>query len=167
MLLIGGSGGSEPSYVGEALAAEGIAALSAAYFARPRLPVELRGIDLEYFFSAVELLKAELRSLAVPIAVLGMSRGSEAAILTATYLGSLVRGVVVTVPGNVVAGSWPPGGPAWLLDNRPLPYVDHSGPGSEDPDAFLPVELVQGPVPADISRCRPSLAVGCDGKSAF
>ena len=35
VLLIGGSGGSEPSYVGQALAAEGVAALSVAYFAQP------------------------------------------------------------------------------------------------------------------------------------
>ena len=36
--MIGGSGGSEPSCVGEALAHSGITALSVAYFARPGLP---------------------------------------------------------------------------------------------------------------------------------
>jgi dienelactone hydrolase len=146
VLLIGGSGGSEPSYVGEALAGEGIAALSVAYFARPGLPSQLRGISLEYFFSALEFLRVELRSADVPIAVMGMSRGSEAAMLTAAHLGDLVRGVLATVPGNVVAGSWPPGGPAWLLGGRPLPFVERSGPAWEDPDAFIPVELIQGPV---------------------
>jgi dienelactone hydrolase len=132
--------------VGKVLADEGIAALSVAYFGRPRMRPQLRGISLEYFFSAIEFLRTELRPPDLPIAVLGMSRGSEAAMLTAAHLGSLVRGVVVTVPGNVIAGSWPPGGPAWLLDGRPLPYVDHSGPASEDPDALIPVELIQGPV---------------------
>jgi len=145
VLLIGGSGGSEPSYVGEALACEGVAALSVAYFGRPGLPGQLRGISLEYFFSALEILQDELPP-GVPLALLGMSRGSEAAMLTAIHAGIRVRGVVATVPGNVVAGSWPPGGPAWLLAGRPLPYVGHSGPDCEDPDAIIPVELVPGPI---------------------
>ena len=41
VLVIGGSGGSEPSYVGQALATEGIAALSVAYFGRDGLPAQL------------------------------------------------------------------------------------------------------------------------------
>jgi dienelactone hydrolase len=77
VLLIGGSGGSEPSYVGQALAREGVAALAVAYFARPGLPGQLRGIRLEYFFSALEILKNELYSSAAPIAVLGMSREAK------------------------------------------------------------------------------------------
>jgi len=144
VLLIGGSGGSEPSYVGSALASEGVAALSVAYFARPGLPDQLRAISLEYFFSALEILQGALPG--VPLAVLGMSRGSEAAMLTAIHSVIRVRGVVAMVPGNVVAGSWPSGGPAWLLDGRPLPYVDHSGPDCQDADALIPVELVPGPM---------------------
>jgi dienelactone hydrolase len=144
VLLIGGSGGSEPSYVGEALAAEGIAALSVAYFGRPGLPDQLRDIPLEYFFSALEILHDELPGAS--LAVLGMSRGSEAAMLTAIHSPIGVRGVVATVPGNVVLCSWPPGGPAWLLGARPLAYVDYCGPESEDPAAVIPVERIRGPV---------------------
>jgi hypothetical protein len=79
VLLIGGSGGSEPLYVGEELASEGIAALSVAYFARPGLPDQLRGICLEYFVTALQILKDELASPCTRLAVLGISRGSEAA----------------------------------------------------------------------------------------
>ena len=143
VLLIGGSGGSEPSYAGQALAGEGIAAMSVAYFARPGLPAQLRGIRLEYFFSALEILQDELSLPAPRIVVLGMSRGSEAAMLTAIHAPVPVRAVVATVPGNLVAGSLPPGGPAWLLNSQPLPYV---GPGCENDDALIPVELVPGPV---------------------
>lgn len=146
VLLIGGSGGSEPSYVGQALAAEGVAALSVAYFARPGLPGQLRSIRLEYFFSALQILQDQLTSSATPIAVLGMSRGSEAAMLTAIHSPARVRAVVAMVPGNVVLASWPPGGPAWLLDDQPLPYVDHFGPDCKNADALIPVELVPGPV---------------------
>ncbi len=146
VLLIGGSGGSEPSYAGQALAAEGIAALSVAYFARPGLPAQLRGIRLEYFFSALEILRDELPSPAPPIVVLGMSRGSEAAMLTAIHSPVPVRAVVATVPGNLVAGSLPPGGPAWLLDGQPLPYADEAGPDCENDAALIPVERVPGPL---------------------
>jgi len=145
VLVIGGSGGSEPSYVGEALARAGIGALSVAYFGRPGLPGQLRDIALEYFLGALRLLEEALAP-GVPLVVLGMSRGSEAAMLTAIHSGGGVDAVVAAVPGNVVAGSWPPGGAAWLLEGRALPYVTHSGPESEDPAAFIPVELVPGPV---------------------
>lgn len=145
VLLIGGSGGSEPSYAGEALARSGIGALSVAYFGRPGLPGQLRDIALEYFLAALRVLREAVAS-AVPLVVLGMSRGSEAAMLTAIHSGGCVDAVVAAVPGNVVAGSWPPGGPAWLLEGRALPYVTHSGPESEDPAAFIPVELVPGPI---------------------
>jgi dienelactone hydrolase len=145
VLLIGGSRGSEPAYVGQALASEGLAALSVAYFARPGLPGQLRSIRLEYFFSALQILQDELPSPA-PIVVLGMSRGSEAAMLTAIHSPVRVRAVVATVPGNVVAAGLPEGGPAWLLEQQPLPYVDHSGPDCENADALIPVELVPGPV---------------------
>ena len=146
VLVIGGSGGSEPSYVGQALAGEGFAALSVAYFARKRLPAQLRSIPLEYFMSALGILRSELPSSATPIVVLGMSRGSEAAMLVAIHASISVRAVVATVPGNVVAGGLPPGGSAWLLDGRPLPYVDHAGPDCENADALIPVEQVAGPV---------------------
>jgi uncharacterized protein len=144
-LLIGGSGGSEPAYIGEPLAREGLAALSVAYFARPGLPDQLRGISLEYFFSALEILQ-DAAPPGTPLVVLGMSRGSEPAMLTAIHSSIRVRGLLATIPGNVVAGSWPPGGPAWLLDGRPLPYVDHPGPECENPDALIPAELVPGPI---------------------
>ena len=146
-LVIGGSGGSEPSYVGEALAREGMAALSVAYFARPGLPGQLRGIRLEYFADALEILRTALPSPRVPVAVIGMSRGSEAAMLTAIHAPpDAVQGVVATVPGNMIAGSHPPGGPAWLLGGQPLPYAGHDGPQHENPDALIPVERVPGPV---------------------
>lgn len=141
-VVIGGSGGSEPAYVAEALAAEGLAALSVAYFARPGLPDTLSGINLEYFGSALELLRSELPP-GVPVAIIGMSRGSEAALLAAIHLQPPVAGVVATVPGNVVAGGIPDG-PAWLLDGRSLPWTDHTGPACDNPAAVIPVERVPG-----------------------
>jgi dienelactone hydrolase len=161
VLLIGGSGGSEPCYVAEPLARAGIAALSVAYFARPGLPGQLRDIPLEYFFSALEFLRDQLPPH-TPLAVLGMSRGSEAAMLTAIHSGVRVHGVLVTVPGNVVAGSWPPGGPAWLLNGRPLPHASYADLAAEDPGTLILVEQVPGPVfllAAGADRVWPSAAM--------
>lgn len=75
-----------------------------------------------------------------------MSRGSEAAMLTAIHAPDAVQGVVATVPGNMIAGSHPPGGPTWLLTGQPRPYADRQRPQYEDPDALIPVERVPGPV---------------------
>jgi BAAT / Acyl-CoA thioester hydrolase C terminal len=75
-----------------------------------------------------------------------MSRGSEAAMLTAIHAPDAVQGVVATVPGSVIAGSQPPGGPAWLLGGHPLPYAGHQGPDCENPDALIPAERACGPV---------------------
>jgi hypothetical protein len=46
------------------------------------------------------------------MATMGLSRGSEAAMLAAVHRDELVRGVVVTVPSNVASGGYPKGGPA-------------------------------------------------------
>jgi dienelactone hydrolase len=66
--------------------------------------------------------------------------------LTAIHSPVPVRAVVATVPGNLVAGSLPPGGPAWLLHGQPLTYAGHAGPDCENADALIPVERVPGPV---------------------
>jgi dienelactone hydrolase len=161
-IVIGGSDGSEPSCVAEALAAEGVAALSVAYFARPGLPAQLRDIPLEYFRDAIQHLIATLPSGRPGFVAVGVSRGSEAALLSAVHFRDLVDGVVAAVPGNVVLCSWPPGGPAWLLAGHPLPYVNRFGPGCERPDAIIPVELVRGPVllvAAGVDRVWPSAAM--------
>ena len=79
------------------------------------------------------------------IAMIGMSRGSEAALLTAIHLQPAVAGVVASVPGNVVAGGIPDG-PAWLLNDRPLPWTDQPGPSCDNPAAVIPVEQVPGPI---------------------
>lgn len=143
VLLIGGSGGNEPSYLTELLAENGVAAFSVAYFGRDGLPPGLDHIELGYFRSALSLMREKI---ALPIVVLGQSRGSEAAMLTAVHFPDLVKAVVVTVPGNVILSGYPAGGLAWLLEGAPLPYVGDFGPGCGNPDAVIPVELIPGPV---------------------
>jgi dienelactone hydrolase len=145
-LLIGGSGGNEPTYVAELLAGKKIAALSVAYFGKDGLPPALGEIELGYFRTALDLLRSELDRWDLAVVVMGQSRGSEAAMLTAVHFAELVDAVVVTVPSNVVKSGYPMGGPAWLLDGAPLPYAEDFGPDCDDHCAIIPVELVRGPI---------------------
>jgi dienelactone hydrolase len=145
-VLIGGSGGQEPDYLAGPLAAAGIAALSVAYFARPGLPPSLAHIELRYFERALELLRARLGNPSVPIAVLGQSRGSEAALLCGVHFAGLVASVIATVPANLTLCGYPDGGPAWLLDCDALPWAEEFGPDCDDPAALIAVERINGPV---------------------
>ena len=94
--------------------------------------------------------------------ILGVSRGSEAALLSGVHFPDLVHAVIALVPGNVVLCSWPPGGPAWMLKGEPLPYVSRFGPTADDPEAEIPVERIRGPVlliSAGADRVWPSSAM--------
>ncbi len=146
VLLIGGSDGREPQFSAKRLAQEGFATLSLAYFGRPGLPPSLRDVPLEYFETALRALGQALSPPHGPLVVLGTSRGSEAAFLAGIHFPDLVSAVVGMVPGNVVLCSWPPGGPAWTLHGKPLPYVSRFGPTADDPEAEIPVEKIRGPV---------------------
>lgn len=162
VLLIGGSGGLEPQDSARRLAEEGFGALSVAYFHQKGLPSTLREVPLEYFEAALKALRRSLGPRGSRMAVLGVSRGSEAALLSGVHFPELVNAVVALLPGNVVLCSWPPGGPAWTLNGRPLPYVSRFGPRSDDPDAIIPVERIRGPVlliSAGADRVWPSTAM--------
>jgi dienelactone hydrolase len=134
VLLLGGSDGSYGLPRDAALlASRGHPALSLAYFGSPGLPDELREIPLEYFAEAARRLAREA-SVNGPVAVIGYSRGTEAALLTAQHFPDLVRGVVLYAPSDRIIAGFPNGGAAWTHRGRAVPY----GP--------IPVGRVDGPV---------------------
>lgn len=162
VVLIGGSGGEEPQVSARRLAEEGFSTLSVAYFKREGLPQTLRNIPLEYFEQSLKVLRRSLGPEGGLLAVLGVSRGSEAALLTGVHFPDVANAVVGLVPGNVVLCSWPPGGPAWTLRGEGLPYVSRFGPTAEIPEAVIPVEKIRGPVlliSAGEDRVWPSAAM--------
>ncbi len=146
VLVIGGSGGGEPWPQALAFAEAGVPALSVAYFKAPGLGSELQDIELGYFETAIECLVDDLSLEDRKVVIVGTSRGSEAALLTASHFPTSVCGVVASVPGNITLCSWPPGGAAWLLRGVPLPYVTYFGPDTDMPEALIPVEQIPGPV---------------------
>jgi len=167
-------GGSEGGLRGaEALAyrfaEKGWGALAIAYFAKDNLPPRLANIPLEYFEPAVGWLKRQPLLRTDGLALVGVSRGGELALLLAAHNPAFTR-VVAIVPSHVV---WGPVGAfadksvsAWTLGGKPLPYVSHvrepdysAKPYRGTPDfladlrqtslvedAAIPVEKIQGAV---------------------
>ena len=156
VLVIGGSAGGLPGVLLPALlASNGYPALGVAYFKEPGLPQTLSDIPLEYFVRALGWLARQPGVDPARIAVIGISRGSEAAQLLGVYYPSLVHAVVATVPSNVALCSYPEcNGPAWTLDGHTLPYTsefDNPGP-TDDPAAVIPDQRIQGPVFLDCAE---------------
>ncbi len=150
LLVFGGSeGGLSGTLVAALLAAHGYPALVLAYFNAPGLPAQLSDIPLEYFATALRWLRAQPQVDPRHVLALGVSRGSEAALLLGAYYPRLVDGVVASVPSDVAICSYPNcSGAAWTLHGRPLPYTlefDNPHP-ADDPAAVIPVERIRGPV---------------------
>jgi dienelactone hydrolase len=122
VLVLGGSGGGLWEQPAALLASEGYAALALAYFGMDGLPETLSGIPLEYFESGIAHLQDLPEVDEGRIAVMGVSRGGELALLLgATY--PQIKGVLAYVPSGLVWSALPGDGPAWTLGGRPVPYV--------------------------------------------
>ena len=150
VLVLGGSEGGLPGVLLPALlASSGYPALGVAYFAEPGLPQTLSRIPLEYFAGALRWLARQPGVDPARIAVLGVSRGSEAAQLLGAYYPNLVHAVIASVPSNVAICSYPGcTGPAWTLHGQALPYTsefDNPSP-ADNPAAVIPDQRIQGPV---------------------
>lgn len=101
VIVLGGSeGGNSAADVAAQLAAHGNVTLALAYFAAETLPRELDQIALEYFARAVTLLRAQPGVDSTAIALLGSSKGAEAALLVAAE-DARVRAVVAYAPSSV------------------------------------------------------------------
>jgi len=125
VLLIGGSEGGEAfGGLAAALASHGHPVLAIAYFGLPGLPQHLSAIPLEYFLPALRYLQAAPGVDASRVFTMGVSRGSEAALLLAAHYRSLVRGAIGYVPSAVVNGAAESASvSAWTIDGRPLPFL--------------------------------------------
>lgn len=150
ILLIGGSEGgiASPLEAGR-LAAQGYPVLALAYFKEPGLPQELQSIPLEYFERALRWLDRQPQVDPAHVAVMGVSRGSEAALLSGAYFPGLVHAVIAMVPSDAAICSYPGClGPAWTLGGRAIPYTrqfDNPQP-TDQPAAIIPVQRIHGPI---------------------
>jgi dienelactone hydrolase len=135
VLTLGGSEGGLHELDAAVLAAHGYAVLALAYAGLPGVPPTLRDIPLEYFGRAVEHLRGLPGTDPARIAVVGTSKGGEAALLAGATFPA-VRGVVSYVGSglvtqgisqSIVDGSFleilATPVPNWTYRGQPLPYV--------------------------------------------
>jgi uncharacterized protein len=170
VILIDGStpGLDGVSVLAASYAREGVAALALAYFGETGLPSAMTNIRLEYFKTALATLKARREIDPGKIGVLGVSRGSEPAILLAADHHD-IRAIVAVGPSAVVWQGYDPATPeatvpAWTAGGQPLPFLladaalyDPNGPqapmfvsalaklGTRS-EVLLPVEKIHGPL---------------------
>ncbi|MGH9686862.1 MAG: acyl-CoA thioester hydrolase/BAAT C-terminal domain-containing protein [Candidatus Acidiferrales bacterium] len=125
VIVLSGSGGGFDVDKAAVLSRHGFATLALAYFGVPPLPAWLHRIPLEYIESALEWLAEQPEIDARRIGVLGVSRGSELALLAATRINR-IRAVVAYAPSSV---AWDSGGrdkatgetiPAWTWRGEPI-----------------------------------------------
>lgn len=167
VIVIGGSEGGikGTDRWGEPLAERGYAVLPLAYFGAEKLPPQLEEIPLEYFKKAIDWLRANPAVDRKRIALVGASRGGEAALLIASTYPQ-IKAVVAGVPSHVVWQSLnfkeQTVKSSWMLGGKPVPFVpyNYDAPFTTMLDMFLrslqqkaaveaaiiPVEKIKGPI---------------------
>jgi dienelactone hydrolase len=140
VIAFGGSGGGlgPAAAWAPALASHGIAALSIAYFGVPGLPEDLVRIDVEVVGRAADWLLRRSDVDPARIAVMGMSRGSELALL-AGALVEPVGAVVAFAPSGVCWAGFgahgPVAAPAWRSGGEDIPCAGMFPKGGPPPAA--------------------------------
>lgn len=131
VLLLGGSEGGLGA--GAARQAAGFAVLQLAYFGAPGLPSKLDLVPLETFDRALAWLGRQPGVDPARVAVVGASKGAEAALLIASRHPEL-HAVVAGAPSAAV---WPgidlSGGEthsSWTVAAKPMPYLRYGTAGS-------------------------------------
>ena len=130
IIILGGSEGRLFEGWAQALASNGFAALSLAWFGYQSLPEELVEIPLEYFDRAAAWMEAQSKVKRGGLGLMGGSKGGEAALLAASR-NSAFRAVVAMTPaahmweGHTLRFFSPDYIPvsSWSLDGQPLPFI--------------------------------------------
>jgi dienelactone hydrolase len=173
VLFLGGSEGGVWESTAALLAAHGYAVLNLAYFKYDDLPEELAEIPLEYFEEGLGWMEKQECVAPRRLAVMGVSRGGELALLLGTRFPK-IKAVVAYVPSHVVGSaftlepkaSWTyQGKPIYGLGSERRKAVE-ANPGTsalrwrealKDPEAVkkaaIPVEKINGPVLVISGKC--------------
>jgi dienelactone hydrolase len=164
VIVLGGSEGGLGGSRGLArhLADEGFAAIAVSYFGEAGQQAKLDQVPIEPVGRALAWLRAR-PEIHGPIAVMGISKGAELALLIASREPQ-IQAVVVGVPSSVVwAGIDMAGGPvgsSWTANGQPLTYTHYDlskgftgifnlyndSLTAAPAEARIPVETIHGPV---------------------
>ena len=150
MIVLGGSGGGADHWRAALYASHGFATLALAYFGAPGLPRSLASIPLEYVGSAIDYALATVRPPRDFLAIEGISRGGELALLAGSTFPR-VRAVVGVMASGLVMGALSdpePGdtrpNPAWTFGGKPVPDLFEGNPQVDWSQADPAVSLVPG-----------------------
>lgn len=129
ILLLGGSeGGDMMSRVAPRFAQQGYVAASVAYFGLPGLPQTLENIPVETVGTALKLIAARGDVDPQHIAIMGMSKGGEFALLAASTYPQ-IHAVIADVPSPFAwqGISQTPGAAtsSWTVAGKPVPFVHY------------------------------------------
>nr|WSW65139.1 acyl-CoA thioesterase/BAAT N-terminal domain-containing protein [Streptomyces sp. NBC_00995] len=120
VLSIGGSeGGTSNRLAAALLASHGHPVLALCYFGCPGRPESLEDIKVEYFAKAARFLDRRYGTANRRPAVIGVSRGTEAAQLLGHAYPGLVSDLVLYAPSRNTAPGYPHG-TAWTRDDKPV-----------------------------------------------
>ena len=163
VIMLNGSDGGIPSATdADDLARSGYTVLSLAYFRNwsgqpDGVPAALREIPLEYFYRAIDWLKALPQVDPHRIVLMGQSRGAELALLIGSRRPD-IAGVIAFSPSSYVWHAVGVSGvPAWTSNGDPVPYRASAADMTLSPYALfakappmaaarIPVENIRGPV---------------------
>lgn len=101
IILLSGSSGASKDQEAALLAAHGYNTLALTYFGVAPLPISLQEISLEYFKKAIDWLRARASVKTTQIAIIGLSKGAEAALLAAANFPE-VNAVVAYAPSALI-----------------------------------------------------------------
>ena len=171
VVLLGGSEGgigSETTREAKALQSQGFSVLTPSYFGAPGQPGQLELIPLETFDRAIAWLRAQPEVDPGRLAIVGASKGAEAALVVATRHPELRAVVAASGSSEVWVGiNWNKlkSGSSWTANGKPLPnlpfgpfrwstltgkighfYVDGLKKRSKYPDAAIPVDRIKAGV---------------------
>lgn len=162
IIMFGGSGGGDffNNHIDfcKELVKLGYTVLTLTYFDyrnHSNLPKMLKNIPIEYVGTAMKWLEKHTETSNKIFAVIGLSRGSELALLSASYYHK-ISAVVALVPSSYVWGPYdlnrPVTGSAWTFEGQPIHGIDQSMLASYSPwwsiindleqvdNFFIPVE---------------------------
>ncbi|WP_342539578.1 acyl-CoA thioesterase/bile acid-CoA:amino acid N-acyltransferase family protein [Heyndrickxia sp. FSL K6-6286] len=133
IIVLGGSEGGINEYLPALLSSHGFTVFALAYFGMEDLPKQVVRIPLEYMKSAIDWIKSRPEAIPNWIGIHGTSKGSELALLTASYFQEIKA--VVSLNGSAISFSgivpWSEDEklpPAWTYKGIPIPYASPKNP---------------------------------------
>lgn len=122
VLVLGGSSGRLDTHAAELFARAGATVVAQNWFGQLGLPEQICEVPLELFMEGIDVLASNGCSR---IAVLGRSRGAEAALLLAVNDDRPCVVFAISPSSVAWAGSRPDCGSFWTLEDKDIPFVSY------------------------------------------